>query len=459
MTNRLAPAATSAVVLTLLTVLPALSLGVLASTSSAEEAASASPADSAVTVWPQWRGPGQDGVAPRGEYPVQWSPDQVAWSVATPGDGGSSPVVSGETAYLTAGVDGENRLYAYDLGDGSARWSVSLGADRGNKHRKGSGANPSPVTDGEVIAVYFRSGDLAGVTDSGEVLWQVNLQDEFGEDTLWWDLGSSPVLVDGMVVVAVMQTGPSYLVAYDLHTGERRWKVDRQLGAPEEAAQSYTTPQAVTVDGKSMIAVMGADHLTLHRAGDGSEVAKLGGFNPDGERYFRSISSPVAEGNLIVCPYARGATLTAVRIDRLAAGAGEAAILWHRDDLGSDVPTPAMHDGVVYVVSDGKRDKGTVYALAAESGETLWSVTMPRTRHSYSSSPLIAGGRLYVTGEDARTSVIGPVGSDAGEPASVLHTNEMADDEPYTVASPVPTGDGLLIRTNAALTKVAGSKP
>ena len=27
----------------------------------------------------------------------------------------------------------------------------------------------------------------------------------YGEDTLWWDLGTSPVLVDGKIIVAVMQ--------------------------------------------------------------------------------------------------------------------------------------------------------------------------------------------------------------------------------------------------------------
>jgi len=400
-------------------------------------------------TWPQWRGPSQQGIAPNADLPAEWS-EATASKVEIPGSGGSTPVVAGDRAYLTSGVEvrggkGENTLIAIDLNAAKIAWQVALGDDRGNKHRKGSGSNPSPVTDGRFVVAYFRSGDLACVNADGEKVWSINLQDEYGEDTLWWDLGSSPLLVNSMVVVPVMQTGPSYLVAFDVATGELKWKTDRNTGAPEEAAQSYSTPLAVRVDGRDMIAVMGADTLTLNDAATGQEVARLGGFNPDAEQYFRSIASPVADGNLVICPYSRGATLTAVDMEKLAAGAGRDAIVWHRDDIGSDVPTPAMRDGVVYLISDSKKNKGTVSALSAETGETLWEVSLPRTRVSYSSSPLIAGDQLMITGEDATTAVVGPIGAKAD--AQVVSVNEVADSDQYTVASPTPADGRLLLRT------------
>ncbi len=100
------------------------------------------------------------------------------------------------------------------------------------------------MTDGQVIAVYYKSGDVAGVDRSGKVLWEKNLQKEYGEDTLWWDLGTSPVMTKNHVIVTVMQSepSPSYLAALDKKTGEIAWKVDRNVPAPKEAAQSYTTP-------------------------------------------------------------------------------------------------------------------------------------------------------------------------------------------------------------------------
>ena len=92
---------------------------------------------------------------------------------------------------------------------------------------------------------YFKSGTLACLDFDGNELWQMNLQDKYGKDTLWWDLGTSPVLAGDRVVIAVMQAGDSYLVALDLATGEEAWKQKRQYERPEESDQRYTTPQLV----------------------------------------------------------------------------------------------------------------------------------------------------------------------------------------------------------------------
>ncbi|MGB0762252.1 MAG: PQQ-binding-like beta-propeller repeat protein, partial [Rubripirellula sp.] len=229
------------------------------------------------------------------------------------------------------------------------------------------------------------------------------------------------------------------------------WKFNRVLNAPEEAAQSYSTPIVVSVNGEEAIAVMGADHLTLNRASDGKLLGKLGGFNPNQEQYWRSISSPVADGNIILCPYARGDTLTAVDLTALAEGKGKDAILWFRDDLGSDVPTPAATQGRAYVVSDGKSSKGTITCVNLENGQSEWTVKLPKSRGGYSSSPLIAGNHLYITQENGTTFVVGPLNE--AQP-SIVSKNTIADDEPFTVASPIPYQDSLLLRSRHKLYRI-----
>lgn len=337
---------------------------------------------------------------------------------------------------------------AVDAESGEVLWDAALGEDRGGKHKKGSGSNPSPTTDGEYVFAYFRSGDLACVDLSGKVLWQHNLQESYGEDTLWWDLGSSPVLTDEAVVVAVMQTGPSYLVAFDKQSGQVLWKTDRQLSAPEEAAQSYTSPLTVSVGGRKLIAVLGADHLTLHDAASGEELARLGGFNPTGDGYFRSIASPVIDGEIIVCPYARGSSLTAVDMRKLLDGQGEQAILWQHDDLGADVPTPAARDGRLYLCGD----KGEVRSLDMQTGKTIWELELPKNRNQYSSSPLVTDSHLYLTREDGMVFVVALPSRD-GE-AELVAENDLGDDGQYTVASPVPIDGDLLFRTRSKLHRI-----
>lgn len=406
----------------------------------------------AADQWKQWRGEGQVGVASGDGFPISWSPsDSVAWSVDLPGIGASTPVIVEKRALLTAGVDGQNRLLCIDTDSGKTLWSARLGTDKGGKHRKASGANSSPVTDGTLTYAYFRSGDLGCVDSEGNVRWQKNLQAAYGEDTLWWDLGTSPLLTEKAVIIAVMQTGPSYLVAFDKLTGKVLWKTDRVLDAPEEAAHSYSSPLLVTVGDQRVIAVLGADHLTLHSEQDGKELARLGGFNPAGERYFRSIASPVFLGDVIACPYSRGSTITGVSLSALLAGKGKDAILWFRDDIGADVPTPSAFDGKFLVCGD----KGVVTAIDAQTGKNVWQVDLPRSRHAFSSSPLIAADHVYVTREDAVTFVVGPLSS--SQPKLVA-TNEINDDALDTVASLAPIAGDLLLRTRESLYRLSDSK-
>lgn len=403
--------------------------------------------------WGHWRGEGQRGVAPGSGYPVRWEEsEQVKWRFEVPGRAGSTPVVAEDKIFLTTGDGDNNVLMAVAADTGKPLWDVTLGQDRGGKHKKGSGSNPSPTTDGEFVFAYYRSGDLACVDTSGKIRWHHNIQEEFGEDTLWWDLGSSPLLTENAVVIAVMQSGPSYLVAFDKQTGKQLWKVDRMLDAPEESAQSYTSPLLTKVGDQTLIAVLGADHLTLHDADSGKELARLGGFNPQGERYYRSIASPVIAGNIIVCPYARGSTLTAVDMAKLLrAGsdekAAQEAIVWEHDEFGADVPTPAARDGRLYLCGD----KGHIRALDVETGKMLWELELPKNRNQYSSSPLVTASHLYLTREDGHVFVVGlPKGGEA----EVVSENSLGDEGQYTVASPVPLDGDLLFRTRSQLVRV-----
>ena len=60
--------------------------------------------------------------------------------------------------------------------------------------------------------------------------------------------------------------------------------------------------------------MLGADHVTARDAADGREIWRVGGLNPEGNTFFRSIASPVVSGEFVIAPYARGNTVTAIRV-------------------------------------------------------------------------------------------------------------------------------------------------
>jgi outer membrane protein assembly factor BamB len=384
--------------------------------------------------WGQWRGPLQNGVAPGENFPISWGEEQnILWKVQLPGWGTSTPAIWDDQIFVTTTMDDANGLICLNRA-GTEQWRVTLGRASQNRNQKASAANPSPVTDGTNVFVYYKSGDLACIDFDGQIVWQFNLQQEYGEDRLNWDLGTSPVLTQKAVVVAVMHQGPSYVVALDRSTGEVLWRQQRDLGAPAESRDSYTTPLVVERDGREILIILGADHVTAHAADTGQELWRVGNFNPQEFRNYRSISSPVIEGDIILAPYARGESLTAIR----TGGKGDVTsshVLW-KARTAADVPSPVVYEGRVYICGD----RYEVSALDFNTGELVWQERIPRSNYAFSASPVIAGGHLYCTREDGTTFVF-----KLGETPELVATNSLRE---RTYATPAFVDGRIYLRTS-----------
>ena len=384
--------------------------------------------------WPQWRGPAGTGVAEGGDFPTEFSSSKnVLWKVKLPGAGSSTPIVWEDQIFVTGGNQGQDSVQAYNW-QGELVWQKTLGPERPGKHKNGSGSNSSPITDGKNLYVYFKSGTVASLTLAGELNWKINLQEKFGEDTLWWDLGTSPVLAGGNVVIAVMQEGESYVVALKPSDGSVSWKVDRTFPVQTESGQSYTTPLVMEIDGQETLVIWGADRLTGHDPKDGKVLWTCGGFNPEDKPMWRVIASPGITEGVAVIPFGRTKFCAGVQLG----GSGnitEGGRLWERDDLGADCPTPVGRDGKMFVLSD----RGQINCIQATTGKDIWVDAIPRARAKYYSSPILAGNLLYCAREDGVLTVV-KVGEDGME---VLSQNEMGE---RLAATPVPVNGKLLVR-------------
>jgi outer membrane protein assembly factor BamB len=301
--------------------------------------------------WPQWRGPLGTGVAADGDYPVKFSAEEgVAWKVELPGRGSSTPAVWGNQIFVTCGIDGQDGVVCYGM-DSQEQWRKTFGKERPGKHGNGTGSNPSPTTDGEHVVAYYKSGTVACFRPNGRLLWETNIQKRYGEDTLWWDLGTSPVLAGDRVIIAVMHSGDSYLVALDLKNGKEIWKTDRTYKTAEESDHSYSTPQIVSLDGKDVVVTWGADRLTGHDVLNGELLWECAGFNPTNEQNWRVIASAAIGDDIAIVPYGRGTFLAGVRLG----GKGDITKtnrIWEKAEPNSDVPTPVVKDGKAILLGD-----------------------------------------------------------------------------------------------------------
>jgi len=191
-----------------------------------------------------------------------------------------------------------------------------------------------------------------------------------------------------------------------------------------------------------LLVVLGADHVTAHDAANGNELWRVGGFNPDENKYFRSIASPVVAGEYVIAPYARGQTVTAIR----RGGRGDVTdshVVWKREPLGADVPTPIVHDDRLVICGD----KGKVDCLDLATGQTHWEEQLPKNRHAYSSSPVLVDGQVLLTREDGQSWWLSCSAEHEGE--TRVCGEGMIDE--MTVATPVCVDGEIFLRTHDAL--------
>lgn len=390
--------------------------------------------------WPAWRGPNANGsVSSSDEFPTTWTPNSSRWKIKLPGKGGSTPIVWEGIVYLTSPVEGQDGLMAVELETGKVLWTKKLGEMSPPKHRRlGSSCNSSPVTDGESIFVYFRSGQFAAVKLDGTLRWSQNLTETFGPENLYWDQGSSPVVFGDTLLLTRMHAGESWIAAFNKKTGQITWREPRNYEVPAENDNGYTTPLLFSAAGVPAAMVWGSDHLTAYNRNSGSLLWSVDGFNPDETGFWPAISSPVITGETAIIPVGRDDRSGQAAIHGIRLGSGSdrpgAKRAWVRDDIGVFVPSLAEAEGRIYLL----RNRGGVACLNPADGQSYWEDAFPRERTSYYASPVVANEHLYAVREDGMVFV-----AKVGRSFELLAENAM---EERIVASPVPVDGHLLLR-------------
>jgi len=389
--------------------------------------------------WPGWRGPNGDGTSSERNLPVRWSrTENIAWRLELPGPAASTPAVWGDRIFLTSPA-GSDLIVLCVSRDGKELWRRSVAA--GNKDYRGDEGNsaaPSPSTDGKNVWAFFGTGHLACFDLDGKLVWQTNLQERYGEYDHWHGYSSTPLLVGDSLYQMCLRMKDPYIVALDKATGRERWNKARESAAEHESRHSYASPVLYQDEKQMLLLIHGGDCVSAHRLDDGSEVWRCGSLNPKDNynRTLRFVASPVAKPGLVVVPSAKGHPVLGVRPD----GKGDITathVAWRRERDTTDVPTPVIHDGIVYNL----RENGVLISIDEKTGDEIYLQRIHSGRQR--ASPVIADGKLYVASRDGAVYVIRP-----GRKFELLAENAL--DEPIA-STPAIAGGRVYVRTFKAL--------
>jgi outer membrane protein assembly factor BamB len=395
----------------------------------------------AAQEWPRFRGPDGGGVNDAASIPAKWDGGAVRWKVPLPGVGHSSPVVWGERVFVTCADEqsGTTTLACLAAADGKPLWKRDYAGDPYRHHGENSYASSSPAADAQRVYVCLMSPKelkVVALRHDGSDAWEAPL----GPFVTQHGGGHSPVVLDGLVVVANEQDGPgSCLVALDASTGAVKWKTPRRSYRFSASTPCVYRP-AGAGGAAQLVFTSWAHGMTGVNPADGSVL-----WEAPGAFEARTVGSPVAanDAGLVLASCGEGGGGRYLAAVRPAGKPGSSAEVAYKVTRNAPyVPTPLVKGGLLFFVSDG----GTATCARVATGETVWQERLPGG--GFFASPVCAGGKLYCVSKRGDVVVLS-----ASEKFELLAHNELGE---KTHATPAVAGDRMYLRTQGHLYCVGG---
>jgi len=422
------------------------------------------------------------------------APTKLRWRTGVD-SGQSSPIISNGRVFLTTyrATDRELATVAIDANSGKALWKQKVPTERIEEIHPtmGSPAAATPACDGERLYVFFGSCGLICYDLEGRKLWEHALgpfRDEYGAS-------SSPMLVDDKVILCEDHDVDSFLIALDARTGKVIWRTARP-----NSVRSYATPMVWTNAGRKQLVVAGSLELAGYDPANGEKLWWVNGlarivipapvvagdtifmasWAPGGDSSAKVTLDPWksalekwdknGDGKLskdeitdrnVLDRYNRmdldqGGSLDQTEWERQAAifrraenavlaikptGRGdltEKAVVWKYQRGIPYVPSPIVHNGILWMVKDG----GIVTRLETASGRLLSDERLPGAG-SYYASPVVGDGKIYFASEAGVVSVV------ANEPDWRVISSYKIDGKIF--GTPVLNSNRIFIRTDESI--------
>jgi outer membrane protein assembly factor BamB len=397
--------------------------------------------------WPDYRGPTRDGHATATRLPITWSEtEHVRWKTAVHDKGWSTPAVLGNRMWMTTA-----------RGDGKAMYVVCVDRRNGQMvldkklfdvprprplgNDMNSYASPSPVIEPGRLYVHFGSYGTACLdTHSGAVLWQRR------------DLpcnhfrgpGSSPVLVNNLLIFPMDGSDYQYIVGLDKLTGRTVWKTNRSTdyndldatGQPSgegDFRKAFGTPLLIQVDGHSQLISASAKAFYAYHPETGREIWQVR--HPG----HSTAARPLYDGKLCYLTTGSGHTETFAIDPRGQGDITATNIVWQQLRYAPKRSSPVLVDGLIYTATHN----GIAACLDAQTGRIVWR---QRIGGEFSASLLYADGHIYLFNQQGLAVVIAP-----GRSYQELARNQL---DAGMMASPIALDHALYLRTKTHLYRI-----
>ncbi len=386
--------------------------------------------------WPQFRGPGRDGVSREIGLLKSWpdSGPRQLWKVPV-GDGFSGITVAGGRVFTLYGQGKDELAVAHDAATGRQIWRVRI--DGKYESDMGGGPRATPTVDGNLVYVLSAGGQLHALdTATGRRVWGRDLTRDFGAKPPQWGVSTSPLVEGNLLLLDVGGSSGNSAAALDKKTGKTVW-------TSQSDQAGYSAPVAITVGGVRQVLFFTATALTALAPSNGKLLWRV----PWRTDWDVNAATPifVAPDKVFVSSgYDTGSALLRIK------PGGAPDEVWRSRGMKNQFSSSVLHGGHLYGfdnkvlkavdVATGK-DKwkqsglghgSLLYAdghlfVLSESGQLVLAEANPAGYREKASAevlsgkcwtaPTLANGRLYVRNEEEMVALEVAAPRPAAKPA------------------------------------------
>jgi len=377
--------------------------------------------------WPQWRGANRDGKVRGFNAPKTW-PKELAqkWKI-TVGAGDSTPALVGDKLYVFSRQEGEEVIRCLDAGSGKEVWQDKYAADAVSGPDSGHGGpRSSPAVAGGKVVTLGVSGILSCLdAAAGKLAWRKH---DFQGAVPHFHMAMSPVILDGLCVAQLGKENDGAVVAYDLTSGEQKWKWTGE-------GPGYASPVLATVGNMKVLVTETAKSIVGINATDGKLLWQTT-YAPQGMAY--NAATPIVEGQTVIfCGQGRGAK--AVKIEKQG-DTFSTKELWNNPENSVQFNTPVLKNGLLF----GLSQRGNFFCVNADTGKTAWTDSVGG-RGAFGAI-VDAGSVLVALTSKGQLTAFEPSDKEYTELASL----KLSDKSTY--AHPVLAGNRLFVKDQDSVT-------
>jgi len=345
--------------------------------------------------WPQWRGPNRDELSKEKGLLKSWPKDgpKLLWTYSDAGVGYSGASVVGDRLYTMGADDKKEFVLAIDVQKGTKVWTTEFNT-RPNLDR-GDGPRGTPTVDGDLIYAIGGGGELVCLKTDGEKVWNLSLKGDLGGKMMsGWGYSESP-LVDGDKVICTPGGEKGTLAALDKKKGTVLWR-SKEFTDPA----GYSSIMPMTVNGVKQYVQMTGKSVAGVAADDGRLLWKYARNSPTA-----AVPTPIIHDNLVYVTSAYNAGCDEIKIsadgDRFKC-----------EEVYDKEVIPNMqnqHGGVVlvgdyiYGFNGGNNGPNKWVCQDFKTGKVAWSENDKKFEKG---SITCVDGRLYLYGERTGTAVL-----------------------------------------------------